>query len=83
MVWKDVTDPAMLAEHVVWLVPRLVAALLRWDKGTLIGFSSALRRLPRAVRARAAVRSGFRRSDREVLRLVSQLAIDATGLRPG
>ncbi len=84
MVWKDVTDPAMLAEHVVWLVPRLVAALLRWDKGTLIGFSSALGRLPRAVRARAAVRSGFRRSDREVLRLVSQPVIDASGLpHPG
>jgi len=51
MVWKDVTDPGMLLEHVVWLVPRLVMALVRWDPGTLIGFGNAVRRLPRALRA--------------------------------
>jgi GT2 family glycosyltransferase len=77
MVWKDVTDPAMLAEHVLWLVPRLVMALLRWDTGTLTGYGSAFRRLPRAVRARRGARVMFSRSDRAVLDLVSVSAIEA------
>lgn len=75
MVWKDVTDPWMLLEHVLWLVPRLATALLRWDPGTLIGFAHAVRRLPRALRARRSVRSRFIRTDREVLELVSTAAI--------
>ncbi|HEX3980295.1 MAG TPA: hypothetical protein VHW93_03680, partial [Acidimicrobiales bacterium] len=76
MVWKDVTDPAMLLEHALWLVPRLVVALLRWDTGTLTGYGSALRRLPRAVRSRRGARAMFRRSDRAVLDLVSVSAIE-------
>ena len=75
MVWKDVTDPGMLLEHVIWLVPRLVMALVRWDPGTLIGFGNAVRRLPRALRARRTVRPEFTRTDREVLALVSTEAI--------
>jgi GT2 family glycosyltransferase len=75
MVWKDVTDPGMLLEHVLWIVPRLVMALVRWDKGTLVGFGNAVRRLPRALRARRSVRPGFTRTDREVLALVSTAAI--------
>ncbi len=82
MVWKNVTDRGLLAEHVVWLLPRLLVALVRWDTGTLIGFSSALRRLPRAIRARRTVRGGFRRSDREVLRLVSRSTIEQQGRDP-
>ena len=74
-VWKDVTDPGMLLEHVVWLVPRLVMAIVRWDPGTLIGFGNAVRRLPRALRARRTVRPEFKRTDREVLSLVSTAAI--------
>ncbi len=82
MVWKNITDASMLAEHVAWMVPRLLVALVRWDKGTLLGFVSALRRLPRAIRARGTVRAAFTRSDREVLRLVSQPVIDRTGSAP-
>jgi GT2 family glycosyltransferase len=74
-VWKDVTDTRMLLEHVLWIVPRLVVALVRWDPGTLVGFANAVRRLPRALRARRTVRPGFRRTDREVLTLVSSVAI--------
>jgi GT2 family glycosyltransferase len=82
MVWKNVTDVPMLVEHVAWILPRLAVALVRWDKGTLIGFASALRRLPRAIRARSTVRAAFTRSDREVLRLVSQPVIDGSGSAP-
>jgi len=77
MVWKDVTDTGMLLEHVLWIVPRLVTALVRWDPGTIVGFANAVRRLPRALRARRSVRPGFTRTDREVLALVSTASIDA------
>ncbi|MGD0312069.1 MAG: glycosyltransferase family 2 protein [Acidimicrobiales bacterium] len=77
MVWKDVTDAAMLLEHVLWLVPRFAAALLRWDTGTLTGYGSAFRRLPRAVRSRRGAQAQFRRSDRAVLDLVGVSAIEA------
>lgn len=76
MVWKDVDDFRMLAEHVVWILPRLLAAVVRGDKGTLIGFATALRRLPQAIGARREARRLFTRSDRQVLDLVGTSAID-------
>jgi GT2 family glycosyltransferase len=80
-VWKDVDDLRMLVEHVVWILPRLLAAALRGDTGTLVGFVTALRRLPRAVGARREAKRHVRRSDREVLDLVSAAAIDGpTGI---
>jgi GT2 family glycosyltransferase len=76
IVWKDVTDPALLIEHVLWFFPRLFAALLRWDTGTLLGYFSALRRFRRAMDRRRAVRKRFRRTDQQVLKLVSTSAIE-------
>jgi O-antigen biosynthesis protein len=76
IVWKDVTDRQMMTEHVLWIVPRLLSALVRGDWGTIIGFFSALRRAPRAWRARKEARARFTKSDREVLALVSATAID-------
>jgi hypothetical protein len=67
----------LLLEHVLWLVPRFVVALLRRDTGTLSGYGSAFRRLPRAVRSRRGARAMFRRSDRAVLDLVSASTIEA------
>jgi O-antigen biosynthesis protein len=81
IVWKDVTDPLLLLDHLVWILPRLAVALLRRDKGTIIGFFAAVRRLPQARRARRGARRGFRRTDREVLELVSAAAIDG-GIAP-
>ncbi len=81
IVWKDVTDPALLLEHVFWLVPRLLVALVRRDVGTLRGSISAFGRLPRALRARRAVRPTFRLTDRAVLRRVGTAAIEAQATR--
>ena len=77
MVWKDVTDPALLIEHLFWLLPRLVVALVRGDAGTLRGSISAFGRLPRALRARRAVRPSFTLTDRAVLSRVGTTAIEA------
>jgi O-antigen biosynthesis protein len=76
IVWKDVTDVPMLIQSVLWTVPRLLIAVFRRDAGTLIGFFSALRRLPLAIRRRRGATKSFRRTDREVLEMVSATAIE-------
>lgn len=77
-VWKDVDDPVLLLQHVAWLGPRLLMALLRRDWATLVGFGHAVRRLPRAVHARRDVRARSQRSDREVLTLVGPVAVESS-----
>jgi GT2 family glycosyltransferase len=76
MVWKDVTDPRLLIDHVIWILPRLFVALLRWVGGTLEGFVSAVGRLPRALRSRKAAQRTFRLTDRQVLERVSVRVIE-------
>lgn len=71
MVWKDVADGRMLIQHFAYLLPRMAAALLRRDWGTVLGMGQAIMRARGALLARRLVRPGFRRSDREVLRMVS------------
>ena len=75
-VWKNVTDPLMLVQHLFFLPIRLAAAVVRGDRGTLLGFKTALRRLPAALRARRRVRRLACLTDREVLCRVS---VDAVG----
>lgn len=75
-VWKDVDDVRMLLEHAVWLLPRLVAAVARRDRGTVVGYGRAFRRLPAALHARRAGRPVFRQSDRAVLQAVSRAVIE-------
>jgi GT2 family glycosyltransferase len=77
-VWKNVDDPGMLLQHVAWVGPRLVLAGLRGDRGTLVGSWHALRRLPRALRARRGAQRSSRRSDRDVLSLIGPAAIEAS-----
>jgi GT2 family glycosyltransferase len=72
-VWKDVTDPALLAEHVLLIVPRLLLAALKRDSSTLIGFGRALRRLPSVRGQRRSARAHMPVSDREVFRRVSSI----------
>ncbi len=74
-VWKDVTDPWMLLEHLFFLPIRLAVAVIRRDQGTLRGFVSALGRLPRALRARRQATRDAVLTDREVLARVSVEAV--------
>ncbi len=75
-VWKDVTDPLMIAQHLLFMPLRLMTAILRRDRGTLMGFKSAVVRLPKALKARRRVRHLARLTDREVLERVSIAAVD-------
>jgi GT2 family glycosyltransferase len=70
-IWKDLTDPGLLAAHLLLIGPRLLAAALRRDWPTLVGFGRATRRLPAARVRRRSARAHMRLSDREVLRRVS------------
>lgn len=73
-VWKNVTDRRLLLEHLILILPRLVAATARRDWPTLIGFGRAVWRLPQVADRRREAQKRFVRSDREVLRLVATIA---------
>jgi GT2 family glycosyltransferase len=75
-VWKDVTDPSMLAQHMLFLPLRIAAALVRNDKGTLLGTWSALSRLRAALRSRQHAARHFHLSDRETFSRVSRAAVE-------
>jgi GT2 family glycosyltransferase len=71
MVWKNVSDPALLVANVLHLPVHLAAALVRGRWWYLSALVAALGRLPMALRRR---RGGQKRvlSDREALRLASR-----------
>ena len=69
-VWKNVTDPAMLATHLMLLPLRLLAALVKRDFATLVGFGRAARVAPLVVGRRRVAKRHFAISDREVLNRV-------------
>jgi GT2 family glycosyltransferase len=77
-VWKNISDRRLLAQHAVWFLPRIFMAVVRRDAGTLRGSWSAVRRLPRALRARRTARAVATLTDREVLALVSTEAVEAS-----
>ena len=74
IVWKNVTDIDLLAQHAALIAPRLTVALLRADWPTLRGFLRAARRLPAVRRRRRSARRHMRLPDREVLRRVESIA---------
>lgn len=72
-IWKDVTDKRLLAEHLLFIPPRLATAALKRDWPTLVGFSRAVGKLPAAVRGRKSARAHMRAADHEVLRRVGAI----------
>jgi GT2 family glycosyltransferase len=74
IVWKDVTDTRLVAEHVALVPARLVVALAHRDWPTITGFCRALGRLPRVLRARKSARTHMLLSDRQVLQKVGSIS---------
>lgn len=72
-IWKDVTDRRLLAEHLLFIPPRLAAATMKRDWPTLVGFRRAVGRLPEVWRGRKAARAHMWVADREVLRRVAAI----------
>lgn len=77
MVWKNISDPRMLAEHVLWFPIRVFMACFRRDRGTLLGTVNAFKRLPRAIRARRVTNRMASITDPTVFTRVSKIAITA------
>ncbi|MCK4852337.1 MAG: glycosyltransferase [Candidatus Omnitrophica bacterium] len=67
-MWKNISDKKILATGLLYLIPRMVFAVLRGKFEIPAGFISALARWPGAMKRRVKVRSDFVRSDAEVLK---------------
>lgn len=75
-VWKNITDPWLMAQHLCLLPLRLATAFAHGDWATLVGFSNAVKRLPRLAERRRSARDLAVLSDREVLARVKRPLVD-------
>ena len=65
-MWKNLSDRRILAQHVIFIVPRLLYDLLRGRPELAVGFVQALARLRSAFSRRAAAQVGVCKSDRQI-----------------
>ncbi|OIO39486.1 MAG: hypothetical protein AUJ72_00740 [Candidatus Omnitrophica bacterium CG1_02_46_14] len=72
-IWKNISDPGLLAEHLAWLLLRPLFFLLRGRFEFLWGFLWALPRLPRALKRRFSGFAGKVRSDRAIFKISESL----------
>lgn len=70
-IWKNITDPSLFASHLLLLLPNLLYYFFRGEFSHIIGFLSALGRVPIIAKKKTAQKKHFVRSDIEVLRLTS------------
>lgn len=72
LVWKNISDPRMLIEHLAWLPYHLIVTNWRTAGAVGVGFWRALRHLPIVWQRRITHRKFWHRTDREVLALAKQ-----------
>jgi GT2 family glycosyltransferase len=67
IVWKNITDPAMMAEHLMWLPFHLV--ITNWKTKGLLGkgFWQAIKQLGQVRKRRQALSRTWKLTDRQVL----------------
>ncbi|MBF0244287.1 MAG: glycosyltransferase family 2 protein [Planctomycetes bacterium] len=65
-MWRNLSDPKAIVEHVLWLPLRLLKSLL-FSPIELLGFVQALRRLPMVLERRSREKKHWQRGDREVM----------------
>jgi hypothetical protein len=68
--WKNITDPWLIAKHIVWL-----AFLIPWraarGQGTYLrGVRAAFRKLPQALKRRREIKPLWMRTDAQVWALI-------------
>ncbi len=71
-VWLNITDPALVISHIVWLPYHLVTACMRKDLPFLIGMGKAFLHLPVILQRRGINRKFFKKKDAELLLEVSE-----------
>jgi GT2 family glycosyltransferase len=68
--WKNLHDPGLLFQHLLFLPMRLLMALLKGDRALLLGFFKALRQLPEIPARRRAAKAQATRTDAEVFEML-------------
>jgi GT2 family glycosyltransferase len=68
--WKNITDPALIAKHIVWLAFLIPWRAVRGKWPYLRGVWAALRKLPQALKRRREMKPLWTRTDAEVWALV-------------
>lgn len=66
-VWSNITDTALMHDHLLWLPRHLFNALRSGDTALLAGFFEALLRLPKVIAYKRKMKKLFRVSDRSIL----------------
>jgi GT2 family glycosyltransferase len=68
--WKNITDPALIAKHIVWLAFLIPWRAVRGNWPYLRGVWTAFHKLPQALKRRREVKPLWTRTDAEVWALV-------------
>jgi GT2 family glycosyltransferase len=68
--WKNITDPALIARHIVWLAFLIPWRAVRRNWPYLRGVWKAFRKLPQALKRRREMKPLWTRTDAEVWALV-------------
>jgi len=66
-VWKNITDPFLLASHLFWLPYHILRAFFSFDTAFISGFLAALMALPAIISKRKLQKRFYVKSDRELL----------------
>jgi len=67
LVWKNITDPWLLAQHLLWLPYHLLLTTIRSRGYFLLGFKAAIKQLPEVLDKRRREKKESIKSDVEVL----------------
>lgn len=66
-VWKNITDPAMIFSHILWLPYHLVVSLLRNDFAFWQGLVSAMKQIPTIIKRRAYQKKYQKYTDAQII----------------
>lgn len=70
-VWKNIHDPGLFQEHLMWMPLQLLKSLLKGDGALIKGFLLSLGQLAEVLRARSDAKKHVQRSDSEILQKFS------------
>lgn len=65
-IWKNLSDPGIFRNHMLWLPIRMMQALIRLDWQFVIGFWYAALRIPGIITARRRQQLLWKKSDAEI-----------------
>ncbi len=66
-IWKNISDVGFLLSHVFWTPIRLLQSLLTGDVWMIVGYVTALIRLPQIFTSRLKASKNWKQSDRELI----------------